>query len=99
MLTGVLVIIINKWDQDKHPSAVYQLHNVLYLDIMIYCSVIQRIEVLTHAKICCILRRSVLKEQHCINLYIIQEIDGDEDLRNERMRNDSACVMGLCWGQ
>lgn len=56
MLTGVLVIIINKWDQDKYPSADEYLHNVLYLDIMIYCSEIQRIEVLTHTKICWILR-------------------------------------------
>lgn len=68
MLTRVLVIIINKRDQDKHASAGEYMNNILYLDIMIYCSVIQRTEVLTHAKICWILRRPVRKEQHCINI-------------------------------
>lgn len=68
MLTGVLAIIINKWGQDKHPSAGEYMHNILYLDIMIYCSVIQRTEILTHSKICWTLRRPVHKEQHYINM-------------------------------
>lgn len=67
MFTGLLVIIINKWDQDKHSSAGEYMNNIMYLDIMIY-SVIQRTEVLKHAKICWILRRPVHKEQHCINI-------------------------------